>query len=39
MISLTALSTLVYTALAITLLTPLLLIALVLRDWKEGVLW
>lgn len=39
MISLGALSTLVICALGIAILTPVLLIILVVRDWKRGVLW
>lgn len=39
MISVTALAALVYIALGLTALTPLLLLALVIRDWKRGELW
>lgn len=34
-----ALSTLVYGAVFLTLLTPVILLALLLKDWKEGELW
>jgi hypothetical protein len=38
-ISVALLSLLVGAALAVTLIAPLLLIALFLRDWKKGDLW
>lgn len=39
MISLGTFSTLVICALSIVILTPVLLIALMIRDWKRGELW
>lgn len=39
MISVSALSTLVLLALALASLTPMILIALVIRDWKQNKLW
>lgn len=38
-ISISAFSFLVGTALLITLFSPLILMALFLRDWKQGDLW
>jgi uncharacterized membrane protein len=39
MISVSALTALVMFALLLTCLTPLILIALVVRDWKQNKLW
>lgn len=39
MISAGALSILVYCALTITVITPIVLITLLLRDYKRGKLW
>lgn len=39
MISITLLSTLVYVALAATVLIPLLMGVMLLSDWKGGKLW
>lgn len=39
MISVTVLTVLVMIALLLTCLTPLILIALVVRDWKQNKLW
>ncbi len=39
MMSLSALSALVYIALAITIVTPFLMLSLVFLDWKRGDLW
>lgn len=38
-ISVTALSLLVGIALTVTVVSPLLLLLLFLRDWKQGDLW
>lgn len=38
-ISVYALSLLVYGAVLITMVTPVVLVALLIRDWKEGKLW
>lgn len=37
--SVDALSLLVYSAVFITMITPVVLVALVIKDWKEGKLW
>lgn len=39
MISVAALSTLVMLALMMASLTPIILITLVIRDWKQNKLW
>ena len=39
MITLSALSTLVWVALLMASVTPLILIALLVRDWLSGNLW
>ena len=39
MISTAALAALVYIALGVTVLTPILLLVLVFLDWKRGQLW
>lgn len=39
MISISALTVLVMFALLLTCMTPLILIALVVRDWKQNKLW
>ena len=39
MISATALSILVYCALGITVITPVALVLLLIRDYKRGKLW
>lgn len=39
MISASALTILVFLGLGLTALTPLLLLALLMRDWKRGELW
>lgn len=39
MISTGALAALVYIALGVTVLTPILLLVLVFLDWKRGQLW
>ncbi len=39
MISLSALSTLVWVALVMTSATPLILMTLLVRDWLRGNLW
>lgn len=39
MISLTALSVLVYAALGLTVLIPLVLLTMVITDYKKGELW
>ncbi|WP_255346991.1 hypothetical protein [Thioalkalivibrio sp. AKL19] len=38
-ISITALSVIVVLATSVATLTPILLIALFIRDWKKGCLW
>lgn len=39
MISLLALSTLVYAALGVTVLIPIILLGMVISDYKRGELW
>lgn len=39
MISLMALSTLVYAALGVTVLIPIILLAMVISDYRKGELW
>ena len=39
MISLAALSTLVYAALGVTVLIPVILLAMVISDYNKGDLW
>ena len=39
MITESALAALVYFALGVTTLTPIILLTLVFRDWKRGILW
>ncbi|WP_017943114.1 MULTISPECIES: hypothetical protein [unclassified Thioalkalivibrio] len=38
-ISITALSVIVVIATSVATLTPILLLALFIRDWKKGCLW
>jgi len=39
MISVGVLTTLVYIGVGMTIVTPIILIALLIRDWKRGNLW
>lgn len=39
MMSVNALSLLVYGAVLVTMVTPVVLITLLIKDWKEGKLW
>ena len=39
MITASALTIMVYIALGVTTLTPFILLSMVYRDWKRGVLW